>query len=520
MSDGDDAAAKARGLAILEAFEERQQYGDRRSAQEYGAGVGMRTDSTSPRGKTENAHLIVGNFGHEFAEDLIDKRKLPRGLDDEVVLVDDTGKGDPKSYRADRVDWKNHVVYEVKPNNKEQRAQGKRQGKLYAKLLQREENALAKKQGRKPAKWRYEVVTYSKKRATAVLKKRGHKAGYLLPKDLTSDTKASRGTTARATDKPDPKSRGTGGSKPPESTGTTTTTSTPPPKPATDTASVTKAKGTTRGTTPKSAKAPAPSFKPKTFTFTPGKAGKPPKINVKIAASAALKALKALGLVGAVLGPLETLLGVTGKVARAMNGGISSEARKAMAAIDDQYPAPKTMIAEEFRPVDFDEHYREAKQFLDGGGWGDIVDGSTGAIHLVFRGIADSDDYIDTIEPLVATMNEYRRALDPVHPPLQDLARELSLLSQELETFAFDAMHFDLYGVVAPMLFEASQDILQTAKDMGSVASHISGRVHAYDASVDELSELVVEVGSNAADWREELRELEIAPPEGLELPE
>jgi hypothetical protein len=68
--------------------------------------------------------------------------------------------------------------------------------------------------------------------------------------------------------------------------------------------------------------------------------------------------------------------------------------------------------------------------------------------------------------------------------------------------------------------WDVGTTIEDAGKNVGVVASHISGRVHAYDAAIADLEDLLVEIGGNVAEWREELSELEVVPPKDMELPQ
>jgi hypothetical protein len=157
MGDFDDVT-DARGKAILEIFSERQ--GADRAAAMADAEAQLPT-SNKPGGGKVPQHFDVGNFGHEYAERLVPS--LPKGLDKEVtVRLPDGG-----TKRLDRVDWKNGVIYEVKPDTKGSVAAGKNQVKLYIEYMNREHPLGGTR------KWTGKVVTYDRKAVIRLLKNIG-----------------------------------------------------------------------------------------------------------------------------------------------------------------------------------------------------------------------------------------------------------------------------------------------------------------------------------------------------------
>ncbi len=154
-----------RGREILRSFEQQQEraWGD--VAEDVLEQPRMKGKPLPRRAKlpgTPPEQFEVGNFSHEHAEELVPRSKLPRGLDAEVVI--DRGP-EVSPLRADRVDWKNRVIYEVKPDTPYWRAKGEEQLKIYKGYLDKQFPG-------KPFKTK--VVTYDYKAALKTLKKWGY----------------------------------------------------------------------------------------------------------------------------------------------------------------------------------------------------------------------------------------------------------------------------------------------------------------------------------------------------------
>jgi hypothetical protein len=110
----------------------------------------------------EPREFQVGKFSHDHAEDLIDESEMPRKLDPEFEI--DRGPGVPK-LRADRVDRKNRVIYEVKPDSPYWRAEGEKQLKIYKGWMDLQHPG-------RP--WQTRLVTYDYKRALQTLEDWGY----------------------------------------------------------------------------------------------------------------------------------------------------------------------------------------------------------------------------------------------------------------------------------------------------------------------------------------------------------
>lgn len=147
-----------RGNVILEIFSEKQ------SAARTSIDIDFEehlSSKSTPGGAKVPEHFDVGNFGHQYAEELIPN--LPKGLDKEVTVK----LPDGSSKRLDRVDKKRGIIYEVKPNTKGSIIAGEKQVKIYVEYMNRE-HPLGN--GRK---WKGKVVTYDKKKVIKLLKKIG-----------------------------------------------------------------------------------------------------------------------------------------------------------------------------------------------------------------------------------------------------------------------------------------------------------------------------------------------------------
>jgi hypothetical protein len=158
--------AEERGREILRSFAEGQEKAGRGPLDvDVLEQPGMKGKPLPRRAKvpgTPPEQFEVGNFSHEHAEELVPRSKLPRGLDSEVVI--DRGPELPP-LRADRVDWKKRVIYEIKPDNPSWRAAGEDQLKIYKGYLDKQFPG-------KP--FRTKLVTYDYKAALKTLKKWGY----------------------------------------------------------------------------------------------------------------------------------------------------------------------------------------------------------------------------------------------------------------------------------------------------------------------------------------------------------
>ncbi len=152
-----------RGKDILEEFAEAQGKATQEGIEaEVKAQRGIKT-AEKPGGAPKPEKFDVGNFAHDYAEELIAEDKLPRGLDKEVeIRLPDGGKN-----RLDRVDRKNGIIYELKPDTPSQVKAGENQLKLYIEYMNREQPLGG---GRK---WQCKVVTYGRDTVVQLLKKIG-----------------------------------------------------------------------------------------------------------------------------------------------------------------------------------------------------------------------------------------------------------------------------------------------------------------------------------------------------------
>ncbi len=154
---------RQRGKDILDIFAEGQGQATREGLEaDVEAQQGVKT-AKKPGGAPQPQKFDVGNFAHDYAEDLISKDELPGGLDKEVeVRLPDGG-----TKRLDRVDRANGKIYEIKPNTQSQVAAGRRQLKLYIEYMNKEQPLGG---GRT---WQGKVVTYNKETVVRLLKRIG-----------------------------------------------------------------------------------------------------------------------------------------------------------------------------------------------------------------------------------------------------------------------------------------------------------------------------------------------------------
>jgi hypothetical protein len=163
MPEFDDIEANELAKAILEIFAERQ--GTASTSVDVDVEEHFRTTNKPGGGKVPE-HFDVGNFSHQYAEQLVPK--LPRGLakEVEVTLPDGSKK------RLDRVDWKNGVIYEVKPDTPGQKRIGEKQADVYVDLMNKE-HPYRNPKTNKLQSWKRKVLLYDKKAVIRLLKSIG-----------------------------------------------------------------------------------------------------------------------------------------------------------------------------------------------------------------------------------------------------------------------------------------------------------------------------------------------------------
>lgn len=154
------AATRERGKAILEEFAEGQGKATQKALEADIKSQPTIGEATKPGGAPQPQKFDVGNFSHTYAEQLIPRSKLPRGLDKEFKIPE-------AARRIDRVDWQNGKLYEIKPDTPSQIKAGEAQIKLY-KLYMDKYYPLSG--GRK---WQGEVVTYDRPAVIKLLTKIG-----------------------------------------------------------------------------------------------------------------------------------------------------------------------------------------------------------------------------------------------------------------------------------------------------------------------------------------------------------
>ena len=171
-----------RRIEVLQEFTEAQTLGSSQSTSpgRFGqATSGLEQDiseifgislNRTPGGRAVPEQFEVGNFSHRYAEDLIPESELPRGLRNEVEIIDvETGTERVIVLgRTDRLDPENYVVYEIKPNTPEQIRLGEEQGRRYADLLNQIENLPT------GPRWTHRVVTYDGDAVRRVLRSIGY----------------------------------------------------------------------------------------------------------------------------------------------------------------------------------------------------------------------------------------------------------------------------------------------------------------------------------------------------------
>lgn len=154
------AATRERGKAILEEFAKGEGKATRKAYEadiKSQRGIG---EASKPGGAPQPQNFDVGNFSHQYAEQLVPESRLPRGLDAEFKIPE-------AAKRIDRVDWQNGRVYEVKPNTLSQIEAGEAQIKLYRAYMDEHYPLPGNR------KWQGEVVTYDKPAVTEFLKSIG-----------------------------------------------------------------------------------------------------------------------------------------------------------------------------------------------------------------------------------------------------------------------------------------------------------------------------------------------------------
>ena len=158
-----DKRARERGRAIRDEFEQAQGKGSRAAQEAELKGRPDVKETAKPGGKPVPQHFDVGNFSHNYAEHLIDERRLPRGLEKEF-RVELPGQGE---IRLDRVDLQNGIIYEIKPDTPASRVAGKQQIEKYIHYMNRE---YPLGPGRS---WTGRVVTYDQRTVRRVLRRIG-----------------------------------------------------------------------------------------------------------------------------------------------------------------------------------------------------------------------------------------------------------------------------------------------------------------------------------------------------------
>jgi hypothetical protein len=151
-----------RGEAILEEFASRS--GTREEqVDDLLEELDLEPRRTYPGRAPQPETFDVGNFSHEYAEQLIPESELPRGLDREFTIeLPEQGE-----VRLDRVDWDNGTIYEIKPDTPSQVEAGERQAQLY-------ENYMNEHYPRGGGRtWTSRVVTYRRDAVIAFLRSIG-----------------------------------------------------------------------------------------------------------------------------------------------------------------------------------------------------------------------------------------------------------------------------------------------------------------------------------------------------------
>ncbi len=132
---------------------------------------GLLRDVRTPGGAPMPRAAEIGNFAHEyaeelprFAEEILPPGTLPSGLEREYEIVMPNGD----VLRADRVDVVNGIVYEIKPNTGNWPQRGAVQAQTYARRLDQLEPLGG---GRR---WRTQVITYDMEALERWLVRRGY----------------------------------------------------------------------------------------------------------------------------------------------------------------------------------------------------------------------------------------------------------------------------------------------------------------------------------------------------------
>lgn len=152
-----------RGESILDTFAEGQRKSSRGALEaDIKAQQGVQV-TTKPGGKPVPEKFDVGNFSHQYAEELIPESRLPRGLEKEFkVKLPDGG-----TKRIDRLDRTNGKFYEIKPDTPSEVKAGQNQVKIYEEYLNRHFPL------NKGQKWEGKVVTYNRSTVVRLLKRIG-----------------------------------------------------------------------------------------------------------------------------------------------------------------------------------------------------------------------------------------------------------------------------------------------------------------------------------------------------------
>lgn len=147
---------RERGKDILEIFEEgKGKAGQGALEEDMLESLSSVDKPAGLGGKKVPRRFEVGNFSHQYAEELVPAGKLPRGLDAEFKIPE-------SSRRIDRVDWKQRKLFEIKPETAEQIEKGREQIDLYLKHMNHKYP---------PPNWQGEVVTYDRKAVERLLAK-------------------------------------------------------------------------------------------------------------------------------------------------------------------------------------------------------------------------------------------------------------------------------------------------------------------------------------------------------------
>ncbi len=148
-------AVEQRGKDILEIFEEGQEAARPGSTEAEFTGQRGRGERAKPGGAAQPKRFEVGNFCHEYAEELCPELR-GRTLDAEFKIPE-------SARRIDRVDWKTGELIEVKPNVKEWMDAGEEQLKLYKMHMDQKFP--------RPGGWKTKLATYDRDAVYSFLQK-------------------------------------------------------------------------------------------------------------------------------------------------------------------------------------------------------------------------------------------------------------------------------------------------------------------------------------------------------------